>query len=194
MPRPRSHSPDAVLDAARAIVLRGGARAATVAAIARASGAPTGSLYHAFGSRDGLLTAAWERAARRSQERWREASLRPDPVEAGVAMALSLLAFAREHTEDTRLLLGMRVEDLVDGPTPDLEAVNAPVVETVAALAQRLGGPSARERVVLATVDLPYGARRRRLLGGKPPPPALDGPLAAAVRAVLTHETEDLPS
>ena len=190
MARPRSHSPDTVLDAARAIVLRDGARAATVAAIARASGAPTGSLYHAFGSRDALLAAAWERAARRSQARWVEAAQGPDPVAAGVAMALSLLAFAREHREDCRLLLGMRVEDLVDGPAPDLETLNAPVVETVAALARRLGGPSARERVVLATVDLPYGAIRRRLLGGKPPPRALDGPLAAAARAVLTHDQE----
>ena len=190
MPRPRSHSPDAVLDAARAIVLRNGARAATVAAIARASGAPTGSLYHAFGSRDALLTAAWERAARRSQAAWVQAAERPDPVEAGAAMALSLLAFAREQRDDCRLLLGMRVEDLVDGPAPDYETVNAPVVETVEALARRIGGPAARERVALATVDLPYGAIRRRLLGGKPPPPALDDPVAAAVRAILTHHQE----
>jgi AcrR family transcriptional regulator len=190
VPRPRSHSPDVVLDAAREIVLRDGARAATVAAIARASGAPTGSLYHAFGSRDALLAAAWERAARRSQAAWIEAAGRPDPIDAGVAMALSLLAFAREQRDDCRLLLGMRVEDLVDGPAPDLEAVNAPVVETVATLGRRLGGPGARERVVLATVDLPYGAIRRRLLGGKPPPSALDGPVAAAARAVLTHDQE----
>jgi AcrR family transcriptional regulator len=179
-----------VLDAAREIVLRDGARAATVAAIARASGAPTGSLYHAFGSRDALLTAAWARAARRSQAAWIEAAGRPDPIDAGVAMALSLLAFARGQRDDCRLLLGMRVEDLVDGPAPDLAAVNAPVVETVAALARRVGGPAARERVVLATVDLPYGAIRRRLLGGKPPPRALDGSVAAAARAVLTHDQE----
>jgi AcrR family transcriptional regulator len=190
VPRPRSHSTDAVLDAARAIVLRDGARAATVAAIARVSGAPTGSLYHAFGSRDALLTAAWERAARRSQAAWVQAAARPDPVEAGVAMALSLLAFAREQRDDCRFLLGMRVEDLVDGPAPDYETVNAPVVETVGALARRLTGPAARERVALATVDLPYGAIRRRLLGGKPPPKALDGPVAAAVRAILTHHQE----
>jgi hypothetical protein len=105
-------------------------------------------------------------------------------------MALSLLAFARGQRDDCQLLLGMRVEDLVDGPAPDLAAVNAPVVETVAALARRVGGPAARERVVLATVDLPYGAIRRRLLGGKPPPRALDGPVAAAARAVLTHDQE----
>ena len=46
---------------------------------------------------------------------------------------------------------------------------------------------------MLATVDLPYGAIRRRLLGGKPPPRSLDGPVAAAARAILTHHQE-LPS
>ena len=180
-----------MLDAARSIVLRDGARSATVAAIARASGAPSGSLYHAFGSRDGLLIAAWTRAARRSQAGWLDAARIADPVEAGVAMALSLLAFAREQPDETRFLLGTRVEDLVDGDGPvDLGEVNAPVVETVAAVARRLGGPGARQRVVLATLDLPYGAIRRRLLGGAPPPRALDGPVAAAAHAVLTHETE----
>jgi len=97
---------------------------------------------------------------------------------------LSLLTFAREHTADTYLLLGMRLEDLTDGPA-DLGAVNDPVVKTLGELAARLDGPATHERAVLATVDLPYGAIRRRLLGGKPPPPALDGPVAAAVRAVL---------
>ena len=59
------------------------------------------------------------------------------------------------------------------------------VVTTVTALATRLDGPAAHERAILATVDLPYGAIRRRLLGGKPPPRALDGPVAAAARAIL---------
>ena len=140
MPRPRSHDLDAVLDAARAIVLEQGARAATVAAIAKRSGAPTGSLNHAFGSRDRLLAAAWGRAATRSQQDWLRAAEHADPVQAGVSMALSLLAFARAHTEDTQLLLGMRLEDLVDGPA-DVGEINTPVVTTVTALATRLDGP-----------------------------------------------------
>jgi AcrR family transcriptional regulator len=178
-----------VLDAARAIVLQQGARAATVNAIAKHSGAPVGSLYHAFGSRDELLAQAWKRAATRSQQRWLQAARRPDPIDAGIAMALSLLQFAREHTQDTQLLLGMRLEDLTDG-TVDPGDVNEPVVRTVQALAERLQGPARSERAILATVDLPYGAIRRRLLGGKPPPAALDGPVAAAARAVLEGGTQ----
>jgi hypothetical protein len=40
-------------------------RAASVAAIAAASGAPVGTLYHRFGNRNGVLTAAWLRALER---------------------------------------------------------------------------------------------------------------------------------
>ena len=137
MPRPRTHDVDTVLDATRSIVLAQGARAATVAAIAKASGAPTGSLYHAFKTRDQILAAAWGRAARRSQEQWLVAAQHADPIEAGVNMALALLTFAREHTEDTHLLLGMRLEDLTDGPA-ELGTVNDPVVATIDSLAARL--------------------------------------------------------
>ena len=67
MAPPRKHDTDEILDAARAIVLAAGPRAASVATIARESGAPVGTLYHRFGSRDGLLAAAWLRALERFQ-------------------------------------------------------------------------------------------------------------------------------
>ncbi len=65
MARTRLHSDDVVLDAAAELALASGARSASVSAIASRSGAPVGSLYHRFGSRDGVLRAAWERAVRR---------------------------------------------------------------------------------------------------------------------------------
>ena len=67
MAPPRKHTTDEILDAARAIVQRDGPRAASVKAIAAASGAPVGTLYHRFGSRDGLLVAVWLRALERFQ-------------------------------------------------------------------------------------------------------------------------------
>ncbi|KKC02727.1 helix-turn-helix domain-containing protein, partial [Mycobacterium nebraskense] len=67
MAPPRKHETDVILDAARALVLAGGPRAASVAAIAKTSGAPAGTLYHRFGNRDGILTAAWLRALERFQ-------------------------------------------------------------------------------------------------------------------------------
>src|ERR1700729_2888389 len=99
MAPPRKHETDVILDAARALVLEGGPRAAGVAAIAKSSGAPAGTLYHRFGNRDGILTAAWLRALERFQRGALEAADRSDPLEAAVAMACSQIVFAREHPQ-----------------------------------------------------------------------------------------------
>ena len=68
MARPRLHGDDAVLDAARDVVLEAGSGAATTAAVSARSGAPVGSLYHRFGSRDRLLAELWLRTVRRFQD------------------------------------------------------------------------------------------------------------------------------
>jgi len=75
-----------------------------------------GTLYHRFGSRDGILAAAWLRALERFQVTALAASARhpDDPVEAGVAMAAATLTFATEQAEDARLLLVLRRSDLLD--------------------------------------------------------------------------------
>ena len=108
MAPPRKHDTDHILDAARALVLRDGPRSTSVAAIARESGAPVGTLYYRFGSRDGLLAAAWLRALERFQQQALHAAERPDPLQAAVAMAGTQVSFAREQPEDARLLLTVR--------------------------------------------------------------------------------------
>ena len=103
MAPPRKHETDVILDAARALVLDGGPRTASVAAIAETSGAPAGTLYHRFGNRDGILTAAWLRALERFQAR----ALAADgdtPAGVAVAMAVAAVGFARARPEDARLL------------------------------------------------------------------------------------------
>src|ERR1700730_15001362 len=104
MAPPRKHETDVILDAARALVLDGGPRAASVAAIAKSSGAPPGTLYHRFGNRDGILMAAWLRALDRFQARAMPAE-GDTPGRTAVAMAVSAVGFARELPEDARLLL-----------------------------------------------------------------------------------------
>jgi AcrR family transcriptional regulator len=49
--------------AALSLVSEGGPKAVTVAAIAARTGAPVGSVYHRFPSREHLLAAAWLRLA-----------------------------------------------------------------------------------------------------------------------------------
>ena len=169
MAPPRKHDTDRILDAARTIALRDGPRATSVAAIAAESGAPAGTLYHRFGSRDGILRAAWLRALEGSQARWLEAARDPDPLEAGVAMAQSVVAFARAKPEDARLLLTLRPQDLLDA-APDADfralqrAMNAPLEADLRRITRALHGDAdarALDAVLRATVDLPYGAVRR---------------------------------
>ena len=199
MGRRTTHDTDAILDATRTVLFDGGAGAVTIKAIAGASGAPVGTLYHRFGSRDDLVARLWLRAVLRSQQRFLAALAAPgDPVDAGVAAALTLFDFAREHPGDARLLTALRREDLAAAPRDpnvlhQLETLNDPLRAALRTLTQRLYGRATKphlERTALACVDLPYGAIRRTLIAGQTPSPALRAPLARAVRAALTDDQE----
>lgn len=190
MAPPRKHETDVILDAARDLVLRGGPRAAGVAAIAEASGAPVGTLYHRFGNRDGILSATWLRALDRFQARAVAAGA-DTSLESAVAMAVSAIDFAREFGDDARLLLTIRPADLIDADTGGelAEAIrtrNAPLSERIREFAIELYGaddPRSVDAVTRAVVDLPYSAVRRH--SGRVPP-WLAGDLATAVRALLS--------
>jgi AcrR family transcriptional regulator len=193
MAPPRKHDTDTILDAARTLVLRDGPRAASVAAIARESGAPAGTLYHRFGSRDGVLAAAWLRALERFQHGALEAAENPDPLEAAVAMAASQIGFARTHPQDARLLLTLRRDDLLDA-APDeafrarLEEINAPLGAKLAELTPALRGrrsARAADATVRAVVDLPNAAIRRWMPEGETLPAWLERDVAADVRRLL---------
>lgn len=188
MAPPRKHETDAILDAARGLVLTGGPRVAGAAAIAAASGAPVGTLYHRFGNRDAILAATWLRALERFQSP-AMAAVAESAVQTAVAMALSALDFARQYPDDARLLLTIRPEDLVDADAGDLAATiasrNAPLVERLRHLAGELYGAADRrslDAVQRAVVDLPYAAVRRHV---GDVPGWLDEDLADSVRALL---------
>jgi AcrR family transcriptional regulator len=183
-----------MLDAARDIVLESGPRATTIEAIAAASGAPTGSIYHRFRSRDELLASLWIRAVRRSQAAFAAAASEHDePREAALAAAASIVDFCEEHPADAQLLVALRREDLIQalpaGPlNDDLQELNRPVEKTIVQLAQRLFGRRTRpaiERTLLAVFDVPYGAARRHLIAGRPLPPGLRDDVTRAAAAVL---------
>ncbi len=195
MAPPRKHETDVILDATRALVLAQGPRAASVAAIAKASGAPAGTLYHRFGNRDGVVIAAWLRALDRFQSRALAAG--PDgraasALDAATAMAVAAVSFAREMPDDARLLLTIRPADLLDGQ-PDAEfrktlaAMNAPLSERVGELAEQLYGNRDRravDAVHRAIADLPYAVVRRHAYDN-PMPDWLESDVAAAAGALL---------
>jgi AcrR family transcriptional regulator len=193
MGRPRLYSEDAILDTARTLVLESGARAATLNAIAAASGAPKGSIYHRFASLNELLAEMWIRAVRRSQSAFLEALADPDAMSAALGAALSIHDFARDQPADARLLASLRREDLIERvESPRLRRqladLNRPLQAALGELAGRLFGSTtgdALEQTACAVVDIPIGATRRHLIAGAPLPGTLREQLAAAVRAAL---------
>jgi hypothetical protein len=137
----------------------------------------------------------WIRAVRRSQEQFTAAAAHADPVEAGVAAALSVYDYCARHRADALLLLSFRREDLVKGALPaaladELARLNEPVERTMADLARRLYGRVTRrtlDLVALAVFDLPHGAVRRPLIGGERLSEERRSALEAAVRAALVR-------
>ncbi|OBK32857.1 TetR family transcriptional regulator [Mycobacterium sp. 1245111.1] len=192
MAPPRKHQTDVILDAARALVLADGPRAASVGAIAKASGAPAGTLYHRFANRDGILAAAWLRALGRFQSR-ALAATGDTVLESAVATAVAAIEFLRAVPDDARLLVALRPSDLLDGePDDDLQqtlaAQNAPLIDRLNSFARELYGsedPRGVDAVARAIVDLPYAVVRRHA-NSTPIPDWLEVDVAAASRALLT--------
>jgi AcrR family transcriptional regulator len=193
MPRPRVHDVDAMLDAAEQLVGAGGPTALTLRSLAQATGAPVGTLTHAFGSRDALVTRVWTRAAQdflnRQTARVETAAT---PVDAVVAAALTPVTLLAERPAAAAVLLGYRREDLL-GPdvpgalTAELRGVDDRFVALLVRLARALwdrGDADAVETVTVCVVDLPNGLLRRHLrTGGVPHGTARQ--LQAAVEGVL---------
>ena len=172
-----------------------GGRAATVEAIAKASGAPSGTIYHRFGSRDELIARLWIRGVQRSQAAFFAAIDGRDPRDAMLAGGLSILDFCADQPADAKLLVAFRHDDLVRAApsgalAEELERLNEPVERAVVDLARGLYGRASRaalDRVLLAVFDLPYGAVRRHLIAGRPLPSGLRGELARAIAAVVDN-------
>jgi AcrR family transcriptional regulator len=187
--RPAKFSQDQILDAALAIAAEDGLGAATMTAIAARAGAPTGSLYHRFGSHDLLLAALWIRTVRSFQRGFVDALVAGDAEMA----ALHTPRWCRQHPAEAALLLLHRRQELAARwPVElgeDLETLNTQVSDALNSFAARHPGVD-HERLIFATVDVPYGAVRRYLLEGRPPPPLVDELITAVCRTVLPLSEE----
>ncbi|WP_137994092.1 TetR/AcrR family transcriptional regulator [Streptomyces vilmorinianum] len=180
------------LDAAMRIAAQHGAASVTMAAVAEGAGAPVGSVYHRFSSRDLLLARLWLRAVRHFQAVFLDALSADDIDEAAEGSVLHTLAWVREHPDEARVLLLHRREDLVaqwpDELGPELATLNDSVVRALRAhTRKRYGNESgeALERVTFALVDVVYAAVHRHLLAGTVPPPSIDRLAIAACRSTL---------
>lgn len=197
MPRPAKFTEGQMLDAALRLVAEGGPGAATIAGIAGLLGAPVGSIYHRFASRDLLLARLWIRTVKGFQKGFIRALEADDLDEAALAAALYNVDWTREHLQEARVLLLYRREELAERWPEELgeelAGINADVEAAVMNHADRRYGEgvdaAAVRRVVFVLVDVPYAVGRRHLINGEPPPPLADELVTETLRCVLIEGT-----
>ncbi|WP_405177732.1 TetR/AcrR family transcriptional regulator [Nocardia sp. NBC_01377] len=176
MGRPPLHDPDDFLDSAARLFAASGARAVTMAAVARSIGAPSGSIYHRFPDRPALLAALWLRSSRKFLEEYlRVVGVTPE-LDDAVAASAWIVDWCRDNlAEATVLQSGTRTFEpdewpesarikLAEHDMAQKQALRA----LVQALATRTG--LTRDRITFALIDMPLAVVRPYLHQGKPPP------------------------
>ena len=177
------------LDAARDLAAALGPQAVTVAAISERLGAPTGSFYHRFKSRDVLLGELWLRTVLDFEQGIAAALTAGD----GLAAALHTPAWVRANLDAARLLLLHHRDDFVQGEWP--EPLRVQVAEHTHRSQARLSafvrhafgrtGADELRRAQFAIAEVPVAAVRQHLYRREAPPPLVDDLIRATYRAVM---------
>lgn len=177
MARPSRFDTAVLLDAALRIAADGGPAAVTMTAVAKSAGAPSGSVYHRFADRPALLAALWLRTLDGFHAGLlTTVEAEAEPRAAALAAARHTVRWSRERPAEARVLR-YGADDFGRAHWhPDaqraLTAANDRVFAAVFGLADQLGatGTVARERVIVAVVDVPYALVQRHLRQGVPVP------------------------
>jgi AcrR family transcriptional regulator len=187
--RPAKFTDDQVLDGATVAVARYGP-AVTIAQIAQQMGAPVGSIYHRFESREHVLVQLWLRSIGRFQAGLLEAAGDPDVERAFLRSALHIPRFCREQPATSLTMTLFRQQRLVQDPPAGLEAavasVNDAVDAALADLVRRRWGRSTERRYRLAVTAVrqsPYGLVRPYV--GVEVPAWLDEVVEASTKAII---------
>lgn len=190
MGRTARYTDESILDAALALVSQNGAHGVTVVAIAALLGAPSGSIYHRFASRDLILARLWIRTVKQFQAGFLEALALDDTIDAAKAAVAHTLEWSAEHRNEARILTRYRREDLValwpDELGEELSTLNDQVKRSVLTFTEQHFGAITAETAGLARfalIDLPYAAARQAILGDKPPAPWLREAVTTAALA-----------
>ena len=181
------------MGAALRLAAERGPRAVTIGAVAAEVGAPTGSIYHRYQSREELLAELWMGVVEAFQAAFVASLTRAGDVQGAVQTARTMARWARQHPLEARLLLLHRRQDFVAGAWPPGLVGRAAVLEpqmesALSAFARRCLGRAdadARARARFALVDGPLGAIKPYLQAGKPVPRVVDDMIEQTVRAVL---------
>lgn len=186
---------DDLLDAALQIALDDGPAAVTAAAVARRSGAPSGSVYHRFAGSDEILARLWIRTITEFQSGLVDALACPDTDAAADAAIAHVFDWCRDNPEKARLLLTFDERE-IDRRAPrsvvdDLRERNDAARGAITGWTRRHFDKPGREefdRAVYALVDLPYGAVRRHLPDGRPRQWLRDSVTATAHQVLASRE------
>jgi len=177
------------LAAARALACERGPGAVTVDSVTQHLGAPKGSFYHRFASRDALLGELWLNTVLAYQEGFVAAIDAGD----GLAAELHTPGWARLHPDDARLLLLYSRHDFVQGDWPTA------LKRGVRDQAQRIescftrfardafgrAGPTQLRRAAFVLAEVPVAAVKPHLERREPPPALVDGLIAKTYRAIV---------
>ena len=188
MARPKFADSD-FLDAALAIAAERGPLAATVGAIAERLGAPVGSFYHRFPSRDVLLGEVWLRTVLDFQQGITAALDAAD----GLRAALHTPQWVRTHLDEARLLLLYNRDDFLQGGWPEalrdgVAAQTRHMKSGFSRFAQLVFGRAGRDEIRRAQfllAELPVGAVRQHLQRREMPPPIVDELIRITYDAVI---------
>jgi AcrR family transcriptional regulator len=186
------------LAAARDLAAANGPAAVTVNSVTERLGAPSGSFYYRFASRDLLLAELWLSTALAFQAGFVAAIKAGD----GLAAALHTPVWVRAHLDDARAFLLYHRDDFAHGHWPKaLKDRVARQARRVDASYRRFArdafaGAGAREiqlaRFVLA--DVPKAAVTPYLRRRESPPAMVDELIRVTYRAVIEQYQADKPT
>ena len=189
MARPAKFTADQILDAARDAAVEHW-RDTTIAHVAEGVGAPVGSIYHRFPSRDALFGSLWARSIRRFHQGLLAATEIEDPRAAMAAMSRHIPRFCRENPADAKAMSLYRLPDLLEkvpsGQRAELATINDDVNAGLRRVAARRYDRLTERRYRLALVgtrQCPYGLVRP-LIGGDIPR-EFDAICVAATEGIL---------
>ncbi|WP_067177806.1 TetR/AcrR family transcriptional regulator [Microtetraspora niveoalba] len=150
---------DALMDACERLMGARGYHGVSIAALCERSGYPTGSLYHHFGSKAGLLTAVLERGAGRVRDTLAEVDRLDGPAADRIdAYFEALISLVERYPDFHRLVMFVMLEEGADHEVERvLAALRARVFYHTSRMMGRLlseGGFAAPEPLVHELSDM----------------------------------------
>jgi AcrR family transcriptional regulator len=177
------------ISAARELASERGPAAVTVDSLTQRMGAPKGSFYHRFVSRDALLGELWLNTVLAYQEGFVAAIEAGD----GLAAALHTPSWCRLHLDDARLLLLYSRHDFVQGEWPsslkrgvrDQAERFEECLRSFAKSAFGRAGPAQIRRATFVLAEVPGAAVKTHLVRREVPPPIVDELISKTFRAIV---------